>query len=304
MKKEKNKNKLFQLLLKILPFVRIKKKRTQKQVIKELLETAKKLPANTSITTMQLFTATYPEEEPDFSDMLRLAIEFSKHDRDAGLYFDSSHHWGLVEGLPCCLDFIIKQRKPDIHFDQINYIESSLTGSGQNLIINLQEKSIYYFNPTCKMEQVYKCSNTIWKCIGEIVRACDFDQWEQEYNDDNLSDGMQWKIKLLQNGKICKEICGSNKYPNAWRIFWSLKQMCIQLTKHEVVSICKPQRCPFCESVKIKNFLYRELTYLDKAENYIVVPETINTANERPKWGCADCGAKFIEDMSCFAYWI
>ena len=216
----------------------MKKKGTSKQVIKELLAKAKTLPIGTSITTRQLFVSTYPEENPDTFDMISLAIELMEHDKDAGLYFDSSHHWGLIEGLPYNLDFIIKQRKPEVHFDQIHYTESAFPVPSQNLIINLHEKSICYFETPGATEPVqYKCTNDQWENVEDIIKSCNFAQWEHEYSN-MLCDGMQWEFKLIRNGKTCKKIYGSNKYPSKWRIFWALKQMCIRLIRRETVTFC------------------------------------------------------------------
>lgn len=282
----------------------MKKTGLPKQIIKELLEKAKTLPIGTSITAWQLFTATYPGENPDSFDMIRLAIELKEHDKDAGLYFDSSHHWGLVEGLPYNLDFIIKQRKPAVQFDQINYIESAFPGPDQNLIIDLQGKSICYFEEPSPTEPVqYKCTKTQWERIEDIIKSCDFAQWEREYNNMHILDGMQWEIKLIRNGETCRKFYGSNKYPSSWRIFWALKQMCSRLIKRESVSMYKPKKCPFCGSAAVKPYLYgmptAEAAYSGK---YIIGGCCIEEG--QPKWGCEDCGAKFIEGDPHFDnYW-
>lgn len=281
----------------------MKIEKVSKQAINQLLAKAKTLPVGTSITAYQLFTATFPQEKPDHYNMLAMAIYLENHAKDAGLYFDSSHHFGLCEGLPQNLDFIIRQRKPSVPFDQINYIECASPGPKENLIINLPKKNICSFEtgiPFSEPPLQYKCTKDQWEDIADLIKCCNFDQWEKDYRpSERILDGRQWEIKLKKNGKTSKKIYGSNAYPNAWRIFWALKQMCFRLLKHESLFFSKPEKCPFCGSDAIKTYLYGIPTpNVFNLEKYIITRCCFEKG--MPKWGCTQCGAKFIEGDPIF----
>ena len=149
------------------------------------------------------------------------------------------------------------------------------------------------------MPEPYTCSRTQWSDITDLIKYCNFAQWEHEYNNMEIYDGMQWEIQLIRNEKICKKIYGSNKYPSAWRIFWALKQMCVRMMKREAVSICKPKKCPFCGSSNVKPYFYGMPTAeVACSGKYIIGGCCIKDG--QPKWGCEDCGANFIEGDPCF----
>ena len=205
-------------------------------IVKTLLEKAKSLPPGTSISTAELYRSVYPDTQLDSRDLFQLDFELKKRSKDVGLFFDSSAHWNLEEGLSCNLDFVIRLRKQNISFDKIRYCKSAFPGPDEILLIDLNNKSICYYEKEYDKPYVpepYKCSEEQWYDIVNLIKDCNLAQWERKYDNRYILDGMQWEIELIKNGRCRRKIYGSNKFPAAWRIFEALKQKCIQLMNNQ-----------------------------------------------------------------------
>ena len=280
----------------------MEKTEAKEQIEKTLLEKAKSLPPGTAISTAQLYNLVYPNEQSDSKDLFQLHFELEARSKEVGLFFDSSAHWNLCEGLPYNLDFVIRPRKRNISFDKIRYCESAYPGPDKILLIDFCDKSICYYEKEYGKHYVpepYKCSREQWYDIVDLIKDCNFAQWEHEYANNYILDGMQWEIELIKNERTRKKIYGSNEFPVAWRIFWALKQTCIRLMKREVVCFSKPEKCPFCGSKKIKSYFYGLPTAeIANSGKYIIGGCCIMEG--KPKWGCEDCGANFIEGNPAF----
>ena len=211
----------------------MEKTASKEQIVKTLLEKAKSLPPGTAISTAQLYNLVYPNGQSDSKDLFQLHFELEARSKKVGLFFDSSAHWNLCEGLPYNLDFVIRPRQRNINFDKIRYCESAYPGPDEILLIDFGDKSICSYEAYKDIPKPYKCSREQWHDIIDLIKDCNFAQWERKYNNRYILDGMQWEIELIKNERTRKKIYGSNEFPAAWRIFEALKQKCIQLMNNQ-----------------------------------------------------------------------
>lgn len=203
------------------------------QILTAIIDRMKSLPAGSRECSAGLFHDVFPDEPmPDTEELFDLHFALYALAEKEGLYFDGTHHFNLIQGLPFSLDFIVKPLKPIVSFDVVKYSESSWLGLPEELMIDLRKKTIAYV--ACDSDDrehpaIHKCTAPEWDEIADLVAGCRFDQWEESYIEPVL-DGTSWKIDLLKDGKVVKESSGSNGYPNCWRMFSELKEQCRCIT--------------------------------------------------------------------------
>ena len=270
----------------------------KEQVITALLEHAKIQPAGKMTSVRILLREVFGDSiEIDQNELFDLAFAFFDRSEQVGLFFDSSHTWRIPTGLPFNCPFLVRPLKPHVEFDAILYTETDLPHPTEKLTINLREKAVYYANGETHGDDLYYlCTSEQWTETTELMESCAFDQWEVRYGNPQ-PDGMSWKLALIKEGKVQREIAGDNDYPDAWRIFWALKQHCLRLVRREAFFYDKPDICPFCGSANTKRYVFG-LPTAEAFDSSKYILGGCESSSSDPKWGCADCGAKFFEGSS------
>ena len=275
-------------------------------LLQQLLEQVKTLPPGSRESTSSLLSqlesydnGKWHGKEIDTGDLFDLHDALEKEARRAGLYFDSSSHWGLIEGLPFNLDFIITPLKKNIVFDRI-YYESRCFDPEEILDMDLKLRRIFYKNsdnPENSVPVIYE--RKIMSKIIACVKDCNFSQWEDQYINEQAA-GITWQLSLFRKGKTVKTIHGCHAFPPAWRIWEILKNYCRMLTDRTVYVMKKPHHCLFCNGGNIKPYFYRTPTNeIMQSGQYIIGDRNI-PESERIRWGCAACGAKYLEGSYFF----
>ena len=204
-------------------------RRNKDKILTALVARLKTLPAGTRECTAGLFQDVFPEAPlPEFKELFDLDYALPDLAEKEGLYLDGTHHFNLIQGLPYNLDFIVKTLKPVVSFDAMKYSESSWPGLPEELTIDLRKKSIAYVASDSNDREhpaIRKCTAAEWDEIADLAASCRFDQWEESYVEP-VMDGTSWRLDLLKDGKVVKESFGSNGYPNCWRMFTALKELC------------------------------------------------------------------------------
>ena len=199
-----------------------------------LLEQAKMQPAGKMTTVSILLREAFGDGiEIDQDGLFDLAFTLFDRSERAGLFFDGSHTWRIPTGLPFDCPFLVRPLKPHVEFDAVRYTETDRPDPPEQLTIDLREKSVCYASgETHGDELYYLCTSEQWTETADLVKSCAFDQWEEKYGKPGAG-GMSWKLALLKGGSVRREITGDNDYPDAWRIFWALKQHCLRLVRRE-----------------------------------------------------------------------
>lgn len=275
----------------------MKYRKNKEQILAAIIARLKTLPAGTRECTAGLFQDVFPDEPmPESKDLFNLDYAVRAQAEKNGLYLDDTQFFHMVLGLPYNVGFIVKQLKPVISFDIVRYGECTWSNLPEELTIDLRKKSIAYL-PSDSVDREHppprKCTAAEWDEIADLAASCRFDQWDESYIEP-VMDGTSWKIDLLKDGKVVKESSGSNGYPNCWRMFTFLKAYCRRLVMREAIVNKKPDKCPFCTSTNLRQYVFG-LPTAEAFDSSKYILGGCEISDHNPKWGCIDCGAKFFK---------
>lgn len=74
----------------------------------------------------------------------------------------------------------------------------------------------------------HQCSEAEWRRLAELLTACDFPVWRDDYYEPVL-DGTHWRLEIHgADGRIMKSE-GMNAYPDEWPTFTAMCDYCADI---------------------------------------------------------------------------
>jgi len=121
-------------------------------------------------------------------------------------------------------------------------IDFSIGGffGGYERIIWQNDKLCHFFERNFNEQEQDKVldfatpSTKDWGEFWDKVDALKVWSWEKNYNNDDILDGTQWKLKIKREGRRQRRIFGSNAYPEPKGTFNSFIKALNKLSKSEI----------------------------------------------------------------------
>ena len=71
-----------------------------------------------------------------------------------------------------------------------------------------------------------KFTEAAWRKLKRMLAACDFDSWQEKYENLMVLDGTSWYLEIQYGDGRVKKVEGMNEYPPAWERFMNVCEYC------------------------------------------------------------------------------
>ena len=93
---------------------------------------------------------------------------------------------------------------------------------GNEKIIWQDNKLYHFFDGSFLDQDFITPTNKDWELFWDVVDTTDVWNWEKDYIDQGVLDGVQWELMIDKKGKQRRRIYGSNKYPKNFEALTNL----------------------------------------------------------------------------------